>query len=328
MSRGAWWAVVAALLALSGCATGSGDLKREALRFEPSVPETRWKHVRTTHFELWTDLDAGQAERAALLLSQSLAGLTAMFAKAPVAADATVTVIALKDGLQFEERFGRYTWGFAATSPTGATLYLYGPPDKWFVRGELRYEGVHSVLQHELAHAVLRRYFPVQPLWFSEGMAQYLETYRWLDAETLELGDPNLVAYRSYRAYRSLTLQDMLAWQDLNDRQSTVAGLYGLSWAFIHWARNQQPRRLASFLAQLAQHDVAAFEHAFGEDTDAMDKAIYAYLKQGSYQQLVIKVPLGAPEPARVEAVTPEEEAALRARLDGVEQRLKKQHAP
>lgn len=70
-------------------------------------------------------------------------------------------------------------------------------------------------------------YFPRQSRWFAEGMAQYLETYQWLDAETLRLGDPNLQAYRSYRAIRSLSVDEMLAWNSMDDRDLKVAGSMG-----------------------------------------------------------------------------------------------------
>lgn len=319
MMRGALFGLVL----LSGCMTtsGAGDLKRELLRFEPStaVPPSGWKRVQTPDYELLTDLEPEQATRAAMLLSQSLAGLRAMFGRAPVAAERKLTIIAMRDGLDFEKRFGKRTWGFAATSSDETTICLYGPPDRWFVRPEITYEGTHSVLIHELGHAVLARYFPRQTTWFAEGMAQYLETFQWLDAETLRLGDPNLEAYRSYRAIRSLSVDDMLHWSSANERDLEVAGLYGLSWAFIHYARNQEPKVFGQFLAWVAQDGAdQAFRQAFGGRGDALDKAIFAYMRQGSYRQVVIKVPLVAPDTVVLEKAAPKVEARIQARLSAL----------
>ncbi|MDP1828002.1 MAG: DUF1570 domain-containing protein [Archangium sp.] len=311
------------LVLLSGCMTtsGAGDLKRELLRFEPAaVTGTGWKRVQTPDYELLTDLEPELATRAAMLLSQSLSGLRAMFGRAPVAREQKLTIIAMRDGLEFERRFGKRTWGFAYSLPDEVTLCLYGPPDRWFVRPEITYEGTHSVLIHELAHAVLARYFVRQAKWFSEGMAQYLETFQWLDAETLRLGDPNLDAYRSYRAIRSLSVDDMLHWSSMNERDLKVAGLYGLSWAFIHYARNREPKVFGQFLAWVAQHGAdEAFRQAFGGRGEALDKAIFMYMKQGSYQQVVIKVPMVTPATVVLEQATPEVVSRVETRLYALE---------
>lgn len=300
--------------------TGSGSLTRELLRFDaPSTQAAGWKQVQAPDYELLTDLEPELAERAAQLLSQSLGGLRAMFGKAPVAVERKLTIIAMRDSMDFERRFGKRTWGFAATGDDEVTLCLYGPPDRWFVRSEINYGGTQSVLQHELAHAVLSLYFPKQTRWFSEGMAQYLETYQWLDAETLRLGDPNLDSYRAYRAIRSLSIDDMLHWSSMDERDATVAGLYGLSWAFIHYARNQETRRFGEFLYGVAQHGPArAFEDSFGGRGEALDKAIFTYLKQGQYKQVVLKVPLPEPVAVRVIAASPEVERRIHARLEAL----------
>lgn len=324
MNRGAWAGL---LVLLTGCmtTTGAGDLKRELLRFEPaSTPATGWKRLQTPDYELLTDLEPELAERAALLLTQSLSGLRAMFGRAPVAVERKLTVIAMRDSLDFERRFGRRTWGFADTRADEVTLCLYGPPDRWFVRAELNYEGTHSVLIHELAHAVLGRFFRRQTRWFSEGMAQYLETYQWLDAETLRLGDPNLAAYRAYRSVRSLSVRDMLRWDSMDERDLKVAGLYGLSWAFIHYARNHDVRLFGQFLAWVADSGPEqAFKLAYGGGGEELDQAIFKYMKQGQYQQVVVKVPLTPPATVQLEVATPEVERRVQTRLSELEIAMK-----
>jgi hypothetical protein len=319
------WGVVA--LVLSGCMTtaGSASLKRDLLRFEKStVPQSGWKQVVTPDYELLTDLEPELAERAAKLLSQTLSGLRAMFGRAPVAAEHKLTILALRDGLEFERRFGKQTMGFAVTGETEVTLCLYGPPDRWFVRNEANYEGTQSVLVHELAHAVLSRYFTRQTKWFAEGMAQYLETFQWLDAETLRLGDPNLDAYGAYRAIRSLSVNDMLEWRSMNERDLKVAGLYGLSWAFMHYARNVEPRAFGPFLASVAQDGAeSAFRQHFGGRGEKLDQAIYGYMKQGQYQQVVLKVPLVAPASVVVAMADDEKNDEIKKRLDFLERLMK-----
>lgn len=310
-------------LLLSGCmtTTGTGDIKRELLRFDGSEPQgAGWKRIQTADFELFTDLEPALAQRAALILSQSLSGLRAMFGRAPVAANQKLTVIAMNDSLEFERRFGRLTQGLAFTERDEVTICLYGPPDRWFARREVGYGGTQSVVIHELAHAVLRRYFVKQSRWFAEGMAQYLETFQWLDAETLRLGDPNLDAYRMYRGVRSLNLDDLLKWSSMNERDLKVAGFYGLSWAFVHYARNRETQKFGRFLADTAQDGPdQAFEANFGGRGEELDKAIFTYMKQGNYLQTVIKVPLPSPEAVLVEHVSAEVEERIQAKLTLIE---------
>ncbi len=321
MKRGAWLGVA---VLLSGCMTtsGAGDIKRELLRFEatPQPDAAGWKRVQAKDYELLTDLEPELARRAALLLSQSLSGLRAMFGRAPIAIERKITIIAMADGLEFERRFGKLVQGLAFTNRDEVTICLYGPPDRWFVRSEATYEGTQSVLLHELAHAVLGNYFLRQSKWFSEGMAQYLETAQWLDAETLRLGDPNLEAYRSYRAIRSLSVDDMLQWDSMDARDLKIAGLYGLSWAFVHYARNQETKLFGQFLASVAADgSEKAFQLAFGGRGEALDKAIYSYMKQGSYQQVVIKVPLTPTATVQLEPPSAQLQTRVQARLEKLE---------
>ena len=60
-------------LLLLSCATGSGEVRRETLRFEATTPlAPGWKRLQTADYELLTDLPEDQAQRAAQLLSQSM----------------------------------------------------------------------------------------------------------------------------------------------------------------------------------------------------------------------------------------------------------------
>lgn len=303
------WVVVL----LSGCmtTTGGGEVRRTLLRFQPmdAPPKTGWKKVVTPEYELITDLDPQLTERAAQQLSQALSGLKAMFGNAPIAVERKITVIAMADTMEFERRFGKKTYGFAVTTWDEIFICVFGPPDRWFYRNvQLNFDAVDSVLVHSLAHAVLHRYFPQQRKWFTEGLALYLETYEWLDAETLKLGDPNEYAYRAYRAVRSINVEDMLAWKSADQRDLQLAGLDGMSWAFVFYARNQEAKTFARFLASTAELGAdGAFEVNFGGRYDELDKAIYAYLKKGQYQRIVLKVPVPQPTIVAIEPVNAED---------------------
>jgi len=316
------------VLLAGGCATGSGELTRTSLAFEPlAAPPSGWLRVETPDFALVTDQSPELAQRAAQLLSQSLIGLRALFGRAPVLVQRELTIYALKDDLDFERRFGRMTWGFAFSKGASSTICLYGPPDRWFVRSDVAYEAKDSVLQHELAHVVLSQYFPSQPHWFAEGLAQFLETFRWLDPETVRFGDPSLTAYRNYRAVRSISVAQMLEWNGRTGRDLEMAGLYGLSWAFVHYALNRMPREFASYMALLVEHDAAtAWYRTFEPVSATLDQAIFKYMSIGAYQFRVVKVPARAPSPASLRAMSEQERTQMLALFEQMERAMKKQN--
>jgi hypothetical protein len=315
-------------LALSGCmtSTGAGVVSRPSYTFTSvAAAPTGWSRLETDEFTLTTDLPPAQAQTAAQLIAQSLAGLKAMFARAPVAAKHRVFVYALDDSMEFERRFGRRVGGFATSGETSATLVLYGPPERWFVRDEVAYEGKDSVLQHELAHVVLRQYFTRQQQWFAEGMAQYLETFRWVDPTTARFGDPSLSAYRTYRQFRSISVSDMLGWTTYRQRSTEVAGLYGMSWAFCHWAINTQPAVMGRFMALSAQQGpMVAWQQTFAPMEDTIDKAIFTYMKIGSYQFREFKVPLPTLAAAQFTPLSKAEVDELHSLFDLLGQGVKK----
>ncbi|MFZ5443062.1 MAG: DUF1570 domain-containing protein [Myxococcota bacterium] len=313
------WVWLVTLVVVSGCATvGTGAVVRDELTFRSSAAAGRgWKVLETERFTLTTDLEPELAQQAARLLSQSLTGLNALFARAPVKQDVRIEVVAMADGLDFERRFGRRVGGFAASKPNHVTLVLYGPPDRWFERSELTYEGTESVVNHELAHAILRRYFPVQPRWFAEGMAEFLETFRWLDATHVRLGDPNLASYRAYRAIRSLSVGDLDRWEQMStQRDLEVAGHYGLSWAFVHYLRNREPQSLGRYMSALAEQPAQAWARTFAGREDELDKAIFQYMKVGSYQQFTLEVPPAPAREASLRPATAAEQETLEKRLE------------
>jgi hypothetical protein len=259
-----------------------------------ATPSGWWK-VQTEHFTLYTDQPPEEARAAAEALAREWLALSAVMGGSRPPYRAPTTVYVLKSDLQFEELFGRSTWGFVRFSPKAASVFLYGPSDRWIKRTVLALDEKASVLQHELAHLILFQYFPVQPPWFAEGMAQFLETYKWLpDASAVELGLAHLPAYQAYRSFRSVGLADAKAWtEDKPLREVERHALYGYSWALVHYLINAQNDRFAAYLATLAQTQSAdaAYQRSLGDlPADAVDRAVYEYMRAGSYETIVVPV--------------------------------------
>ena len=113
-------------------------------------------------------------------------------------------------------------------------------------------------------------------------------------------------------------MKDLLAWSSYQQREMEISGRYGLAWAFVHFAINREPQRFASLRAELVDGRDDAFQRAFGEPNEALDQAIYGYLKQGHSAQLRLEVPLSVPTLVKFEPTEQPEE-----RLHALEQAMK-----
>lgn len=303
------------LLMVSGCATSGvtsgATLRREFLRFDADESSaTRWHDIETDTFKLTTDLPADQARQGAQLIAQSLVAVSAMFGRAPVINAGKIEIIAFASDMEFERVFGTRIAGITFSGPEGSTLFVYGSPAKWFERQRVDVQGTNSVVQHELAHAVLRRYFPKQPRWFAEGMADFLETAEWYDDDNVRIGELNVQAYISYSKFRAVSVHDMLHWSGFGEREGTTHGLYGLSWMFIHWAFDAQLPMLGKYFFLLSKGDPeAAWAQTFGPLTDSLDSTLHQYAKVGAYTRPLSKVAAREPIATRF-AATPEKDAA------------------
>jgi len=224
-----------------------------------------WQELRTPHFTLRTDLSAEDALRAALEIERTRAALmAAMFPPVEEVGVETVDVIVLADGMEFERYAGRASDGLYSHLALPPRIVLWGAPDRW----EVRVSGPHSVkfpsavragsssvLRHELAHHIAAAIYGHQPLWFSEGQAQFLESLRLAeDGRSATLGLINPVAWREFSNVRSIGTADVLAWQTPGVRlpMGESLGLYGASWQLFRWLFTTRPDSLRCYQEHLA----------------------------------------------------------------------------
>ncbi|WP_437665071.1 DUF1570 domain-containing protein [Sorangium sp. So ce1182] len=279
-----------------------------------------WVRLRTEHFDLWTDLSGGEARRAAEALERTRAALvTAAWSKG-AARRSTVraNVVVLASGLDFDRYAdSRFTGVFSELGRP--TIFLWGSPERWERREQLKDASTTSVLRHELVHQLAAGIYGRQPRWFAEGLAQLLESLVVSeDGTTAILGRPNLVALRNYRRQRTFGVRDALAWKsDEGLGEGAIHGLYGLSWLMVYWMYNTQPDAFAAYQGRLAAgvDPERAWQESFGAlSLDELDKQLHHYARFGKFQE--VNVPL---EPVKTEptpaTITTADVHALRAQL-------------
>lgn len=292
--------VLIGLLVLPGCVTTAGNaLAPRTLEWDAlptGASPTGWWRYETPRFELFTDLSPERGTEAVASVTRELLALSAIMGQASIRARTSIQVIVLSDGLEFERYFGRKVSGLVSRRPEDAVVVLYGDPDRWQTRASLKVETSSSLVTHELAHVVLGQYLPIEPRWFAEGMAEFLETYAWVEGGAIEIGRENLFAYRQYRANRTVGLENVAAWGNATREEGEAEGFarYGYCWALIHYLVNQEPERFAAILDTLgkATSNVDTLQQLLpGVAAGDLDKRVFGYMKTGEYSLFRLEVP-------------------------------------
>jgi hypothetical protein len=110
----------------------------------------------------------------------------------------------------------------------------------------------------------------LEPIYYSE------------DQKHVVVGGINYYSLQWYRSIRTTTLSDALAWKEglaaLGEREA--AGLYGISWLFVHWMYHRHRAALGRFLDELRAGTAPerAFEIALPNfDVEAVDRELFQY---------------------------------------------------
>jgi len=295
--------------------------------------DSGWREIRGPHVVLRTDLGSGAAREAALTVERFRAQvIAAAWPRATLPAVDRIEVTVFGNGLDFERNFGRNVTGiFFHDVPPYAVMY--GSPERWEHRAVLATPETTSVLRHELVHHLAASIYRRQPRWFSEGLAQFLETVRTGDdGKSVVVGAVNLSAVQKYRSFRSLRVADALAWSGKLDGmpEATIHGLYGLSWVMVHWLYNEHPEQfdqLQGLLAKGVDPDKAWKVILPGLNTPDLDVALNQYLTHGKYVEFA--APFTDPKPPLEEIALTEADAhAEQARVAMAAGRFSTDRAP
>jgi tetratricopeptide (TPR) repeat protein len=215
----------------------------------PGCATTGWLEVKTAHATVKTDLSPEDASRAAVLTEQTRTALLAAAWPGSELEPDRIELVVFANHQEFEHYFG----GFSAKlvlDDYRHIAFLYGPPDRWEKRVVLDAEGTTSALKEALVEHLSTFLYRRRPRWFSVGLAEFLETVVLSeDGKTAVLGTVNLQALSLYRFYRTITVEDALAWGVTltPTDQGTLRGLRGLSWLMVQWMFNTHRAEFVRF---------------------------------------------------------------------------------
>lgn len=238
-----------------------------------------WVEVQSRHIRVISDAGEGQAHAVAERFEQMRAVFGTMFHKRNLTSPVPLDIVVFRT----QDEFMRYVpmWKGKPVSLTG---FFQGSDDRNFIGIEMSSADPYGTVCHEYAHLLLRNNFPVMPLWFEEGFAEYFSTMK-VNKDQVELGSvPSqyaaLLASTQWMPITALFAveHDSGAYNE-NDRRGVF---YAESWLAVHYLLSKD-RLIDAFrylqLTEIQNLPVAdAMQQAFGMTPAQFEKALRDHL--------------------------------------------------
>ena len=297
---------LAAALLVIGCAACLGPktvTRPENAAYDPLGSTSNWAEFKTAHFILDTDAPDVQASMMMERLEKLRAGELQVLAGGDVELPGHIRVLAPASPGMFSAIAGDWSEVFATRGPYSEPVIL--APVAWFVDEP-------ETIAHELAHAVSWYLYPEQPRWFSEGIAQFVQTLASRGGEAAILSRDSQVRHATFPAASVGALPagfallasdlgmpgaDLLSWQDESETESYRI----FSWLLYHWLWNTRGDQLTAYQKQLANGDdpqkawLQSFpdlDPAKPDRMEALDLALMEYRREGKFVMAKIDTPV------------------------------------
>lgn len=143
-----------------------------------------------------------------------------------------------------------------------------------------------AIVYHEYVHYVANHNMWYLPIWFSEGLAQFYESFE-VAGDTVYIGRPLLRHLVGLRGAVPIPLDQLIAvdrFSELYNESDQKGMFYSESWALVHYlllGDGERRRQLGEYL-ELVRNGVPgdqAFITAFSGDYESLTKELRAYLR-------------------------------------------------
>ena len=259
---------VVAMAAIAACAT------------VPPCPERGgpvWRELTSEHFVLRSDLPLDEATDVLRTLEETRAAMLASVWRGEAGPLGRTQAIALSSPREFA----------AFTGPLIGGMHLQHPPFRpTLVLGAA--DATQSAAKHEVAHELAFSVLPVEPPWYAEGLAGFLQTIRYDRAQgDAYVGEPAEDLYRYFSTGGPMDLDRLLG--RVPDDPFQAVQFYATSWLLVHYLFNKRFdgwQRLTDRLARL-EPGRAAFLAEFPDlSGDGLYRTLIDYARGGQYTVL------------------------------------------
>jgi tetratricopeptide (TPR) repeat protein len=260
-----------------------------------SAGEKPWTEVRSPHFRVLTDTNAGDARKVAHEFEQMRNVFATHLTHARLESGAPLLIFAVRDE-ETAKALEPHIWK-AGSNRAGE--YHHGW-EKQFAIVRLDTwgrEGAKQVVYHEYTHSIEHMNSHWLPVWFDEGTAE-LYGYTRFEAHRTYIGAPT----ERVNPLRGSTPIPVDTFVTLDHRSPYYFDgtknqlFYAEAWALVHMLTYgpgmENGKRLGEFLNLLQQgtDQKKAFQQVFG-DFKTVDKALFSYMQQPTYATTVLKDP-------------------------------------
>jgi hypothetical protein len=249
----------------------------------PKTPESggpAWQELTTDHFVIDSDLAPAEAG----VVARQLENLRVVMAQTVFGGDPPkgprTRVLALRQDEY--HHFDRKNAGVFIASALFQPLLVTSPGGDWDT-----FEA--DIRKHELGHYVANLYVDarLQPRWFAEGLADYVETLRYDEATgAVEVGH-HPPDYQYLELTKQATFDELWAWDNEQPYDALTARLYQTSWAVVHYLFDQRQPDLIEYRHALARGDDArqAWRKIFPDlEGSELDDVVRKYIHKRDYK--------------------------------------------
>lgn len=276
-----------------------------------------WQQAESPHFIVFADADSPPLRDAAVRLEKldTLQRFIAGIVDVPVPTARKVKVYLLADNAAVQETMPWPGWRVA-----GYYNALLRGPIAVNTRTDAKDIGfpAQMVLFHELTHHFMLQYFNAgYPIWYREGLADFIGTATFETNDIARVGEPNANRYYAFqgeRKYAWISMGKLLASPDggnLGDRNDLI---YSEGWLLTHYltlggTRQGQLRTYLQAINAGTPYSEAA-KTAFG-DLTALDKELHAYARRKTLSVKLVPMPTARDVPVEITQVGPAQSAMM-----------------
>jgi hypothetical protein len=266
----AW--LLSGLLGVGGCAT---------LPLCPARGGPSWRELTSEHFDVRTDLDLETAIEAIHTLEEARTAMLDTVWGGAAGPPGRMAVIILGSLRELSTFVGR---------DAGGDLILRHDLFPPTILVPLTGDASRGAMKHELAHLLSRWFLPLQPDWYSEGVASFLETIRYDRGEgRAYLGEPKTRYEAISAAGPTSILGAPQLFGDLPVDMRERLRFYATSWTLVHYLFNHRNPAFVRFQHRLATFELPeeAWAAEFPDLTgDGLIRELTQYRRSGQYFRL------------------------------------------
>ncbi len=288
-----------------------------ALLGASSVASAAWQRAESAHFVVFADADDATIRDAAVRLEKLdvLQRFIAGIADVPIPSARKVKVYLLADDAAVQETMSWPGWRVAGYY----NARLRGPIAV-NTRTDAKDIGfpAQMVLFHELTHHFMLQYFNAgYPIWYREGLADFIGTATFETNDIARVGEPNANRYYAFqgeRKYAWISMAKLLASPDGGDLGDRNDLIYSEGWLLTHYltlggTRQGQLRTYLQAINAGRPYSEAA-KTAFG-DLAALDKELHAYARRKTLSVKLVPMPAARDVPVEITPVGPAQSAMM-----------------